>query len=47
MELRRQRRSGAASTRGWDDWPPYPVDKRVAATAVCHGNYDYLTNSVK
>ena len=32
---------------GWDDWPPYPVDARVAATAVRHGNYDYLTNSVK
>ena len=32
---------------GWDDWAPYPVDARVAATTVRHGNYDYLTNSVK
>ncbi len=44
--------SGALTTPaifklGWDDWPPYPVDARVAATTVRHGNYDYLTNSVK
>jgi hypothetical protein len=44
--------SGALTTAaifklGWDDWPPYPVDARVAATTVRHGNYDYLTSSVK
>ncbi|HZJ52897.1 MAG TPA: glycosyl hydrolase family 28-related protein [Myxococcaceae bacterium] len=44
--------SGALTTAaifklGWDDWPPYPVDARVAATSVRHGNYDYLTSSVK
>ncbi len=31
---------------GWDDWAPYPVDPRVAATTIRHGNFDYLTNSV-
>ncbi len=31
---------------GWDDWAPYPVDPKVTQTAVRHGNYDYLTNSV-
>jgi hypothetical protein len=31
---------------GWDDWPPYPVDPNVAATALRHGNYDYVTNTV-
>ena len=31
---------------GWDDLSPYPVDARVAATALRHGNLDYLTNSV-
>ena len=30
---------------GWDDWNPYPVDAKVKATAVRHGNFDYLTNS--
>lgn len=31
---------------GWDDWSPYPVDPNVAATALRHGNYDYVTNTV-
>jgi len=31
---------------GWDDWAPYPVDPKVTQTAVRHGNYDYLTNTV-
>ena len=31
---------------GWDDWPPYPIDPGVAATALRHGNYDYVTNTV-
>lgn len=31
---------------GWDDWSPYPIDANVAATALRHGNYDYVTNSV-
>ncbi len=26
---------------------PYPTDARVAATALRHGNFDYVTNSVK
>jgi hypothetical protein len=32
---------------GWDDWAPYPVDPMVASTVVRHGNYDYLTNTVR
>ena len=32
---------------GWDDWAPYPVDARVAATTLRHGNFDYVTNSVR
>jgi len=32
---------------GWDDWAPYPVDPKVTETAVRHGNYDYLTNTVR
>jgi hypothetical protein len=32
---------------GWDDITPYLTDAQVAATAIRHGNYDYLTNSVK
>jgi hypothetical protein len=32
---------------GWDDWAPYPVDPKVAATTIRHGNFDYVTNSVK
>src|ERR1043166_5695493 len=31
---------------GWDDWAPYPIDAQVAATALRHGNFDYVTNSV-
>jgi hypothetical protein len=31
---------------GWDDVSPYPTDARVADTALRHGNYDYVTNSV-
>jgi hypothetical protein len=32
---------------GWDDWAPYPVDPKVAATTIRHGKFDYVTNSVK
>ena len=32
---------------GWDAVSPYPTDAKVAATAIRHGNFDYLTNSVK
>jgi hypothetical protein len=32
---------------GWDDFSPNPVDPQVAATAIRHGNFDYLTNSVQ
>ena len=32
---------------GWDDWAPYPVDPQVAATTIRHGNFDYVTSSVK
>lgn len=32
---------------GWDSVDPYPTDARVSATAMRHGNFDYLTNSVK
>jgi hypothetical protein len=32
---------------GWDDWAPYPTDPKVAATTIRHGNFDYVTNSVK
>ena len=32
---------------GWDDAPPYPVDAKVAATTLRHGNFDYVTNDVK
>jgi hypothetical protein len=31
---------------GWDDWAPYPVDARVKATTLRHGNFDYVTSSV-
>ena len=31
---------------GWDGVAPYPVDARVAATAIRHGNFDYLNNEV-
>lgn len=32
---------------GWDGQQPYPTDTRVAETTIRHGNFDYLTNSVK
>jgi hypothetical protein len=32
---------------GWDDWNPYPSDPQVPATTWRHGNFDYVTNSVK
>ncbi len=32
---------------GWDDWAPYPTDAQVRATTIRHGNFDYVTNSVK
>ena len=32
---------------GWDTTAPYPVDARVAATTLRHGNFDYVTNTVK
>jgi hypothetical protein len=32
---------------GWDGVAPYPIDARVAATALRHGNFDYVTNTVK
>ena len=31
---------------GWDSFSPYPVDAKVSATAIRHGNFDYVTNSV-
>jgi len=31
---------------GWDDWSPYPHDSQVAATAIRHGNWDYVNNSI-
>jgi hypothetical protein len=31
---------------GWDDWSPYPMDPMARTTALRHGNFDYLTNSV-
>jgi hypothetical protein len=31
---------------GWDDGGPQPYDPQTAATAIRHGNFDYLTNSV-
>lgn len=32
---------------GWDAVSPYPTDAKVAATVLRHGNFDYLTNTVK
>ena len=32
---------------GWDSVKPYPTDAQVAATALRHGNFDYVTNTVK
>jgi hypothetical protein len=31
---------------GWDSVKPYPTDTRVSATALRHGNFDYVTNVV-
>jgi len=31
---------------GWDDQSPQPYDPNVAATAIRHGNWDYLQNVV-
>jgi hypothetical protein len=31
---------------GWDAVRPYPVDTKVSATALRHGNFDFLTNKV-
>ena len=32
---------------GWDPIQPYPIDAKVAATTLRHGNFDYVTNTVK
>jgi hypothetical protein len=32
---------------GWDGVKPYATDAKVAATTIRHGNFDYLTNTVK
>jgi hypothetical protein len=32
---------------GWDAVSPYPTDAKVNATTLRHGNFDYLTNTVK
>lgn len=32
---------------GWDAVKPYPIDSKVAATTFRHGNFDYVTNTVK
>ena len=32
---------------GWDAVRPYPTDAQVSATTLRHGNFDYLTNTVK
>lgn len=32
---------------GWDAVSPYPVDAKVSATTLRHGNFDYLTGTVK
>ncbi len=32
---------------GWDAVKPYRTDTQVAATALRHGNFDYLTNTVQ
>ena len=32
---------------GWDTINPYPTDAQVSATALRHGNFDYVTNTVK
>jgi hypothetical protein len=32
---------------GWDSVKPYPTDAQVSATTLRHGNFDYVTNTVK
>jgi hypothetical protein len=32
---------------GWDGVNPYPTDAQVSATTLRHGNFDYVTNTVK
>ena len=32
---------------GWDAVKPYRTDAQVSATALRHGNFDYLTNTVQ
>jgi hypothetical protein len=32
---------------GWDGVKPYPTDAQVSATVLRHGNFDYVTNTVK
>jgi hypothetical protein len=32
---------------GWDSVKPYPVDAQVRSTTLRHGNFDYVTNTVK
>jgi hypothetical protein len=32
---------------GWDGANPYPTDPQVSATTLRHGNFDYVTNTVK
>ena len=32
---------------GWDAVNPYPTDTQVSTTTLRHGNFDYVTNTVK
>jgi hypothetical protein len=32
---------------GWDGWPPYPTDSRVAESTLRHGNFDWATGEVR
>jgi hypothetical protein len=32
---------------GWDGVKPYPTDAQVSATTLRHGNFDYVTNTIK
>lgn len=32
---------------GWDGASPYPTDAKVSATTLRHGNFDYVTRTVK
>jgi hypothetical protein len=32
---------------GWDGVNPYPTDAQVSASTLRHGNFDYVTNTVK